>query len=191
MGDTSSYLRDNPVGNTEFLVGKAKEGSQAAWEEILERYRKMLRMHVRARLKLARRDSELDDVLQSAFLKAFQHIAKFEYRGEGSFRRWLATLVVRTYLNEIKARGPESGANDGALEHLEDEASTSRLAQSSEQTALLEALGKLDDEDRDILIQKMEDLSFERIAENLGVSREAARKRYALAQERLLRLMQA
>ena len=187
MGDTSSYLRDHPIGNTEFLVGKAKEGSQAAWEVILDRYRKMLKVHVRSRLGAG---FEPEDVLQTAFMKAFQHIETFEYRGEGSFRRWLATLVIRSCANERKVRRPETDV-DGALEHVEDQGSSSKLEQYTEQASLLEALGKLDDDDRDILIQrKIEELSFEKIGENLGVSREAARKRYALAQERLRRSMQ-
>jgi DNA-directed RNA polymerase specialized sigma24 family protein len=57
---------------------------------------------------------------------------------------------------------------------------------------MLEAMGKLSDEDRDILIQKnVEELSFDAIAAVLGCSRERAREKYATALERLERRMRA
>jgi hypothetical protein len=48
VGDTSEILRQSGGGNTEFLVSKAKAGSDAAWREIYRRYERMLIAQVQA-----------------------------------------------------------------------------------------------------------------------------------------------
>src|SRR5262245_52676102 len=122
MGDTTRWLRDHPIGNTEFLVDKAKAGSQTAWNEIYKRYRTMLVANVQARISgYARRRFDSEDVLQLAFFRAWQCIQSFEYRGEGSFRRWLATLVVNTFRNEDKRRKDEHGHAGPASDGDDDE----------------------------------------------------------------------
>ena len=53
---------------------------------------------------------------------------------------------------------------------------------------MLEALGQLGEEDRDILIQRVfEERSFEAIAESLECPRERIRQLYAVAIQRLQR----
>jgi DNA-directed RNA polymerase specialized sigma24 family protein len=89
VAETTDFLRRNPSGNTEYLVGKAKGGSEAAWREILRRYRTMLVFHVRARIHGVS-TPDVEDLLQRVLQKVVVHIQRFEYRGEGSFRKWLA-----------------------------------------------------------------------------------------------------
>ena len=196
MTDTSSFLRENPFGHTEFLVGKVRGGSQAAWEELYRRYRTMLVAQVQARIPgFALRRFDAEDVLQTALTRAWQNIDSFEYRGEGSFRRWLATLVVNAFLNELKRqRAEREGAHETevepgqvtAAEHARDR----ELGQQS--AAMLEALGQMTDEDRDILIQRhFEELSFEAIASIQGCKREQARQHYSQAFERLQQRLRA
>lgn len=191
MGDTSSNLRDRQIGNTEFLVGKAKAGSEAAWKEIYARYKTMLVAQVQARIPgFARRRFDADDVLQVAIMRAWQSLPDFEYRGDGSFRRWLATLVIRTFDSALRDGRPDVGAEERGLSKVEDESSGLSLELRQERVAMLEALGKMDDEDRDLLIQRhFEELSFEQIGEILGCSREKARGLYTLAFQRLQRLL--
>lgn len=192
MGETSSYLRDHPAENTEYLVNKAKAGSQAAWERIYAQYRKMLIAHVQARIfGFARRRFDAEDLLQIAFKNAWMSIRDFEYRGEGSFRRWLATLIVNAFQNELRHPHVEAAPNEGGeLEALPVPQAEVELG--VDRTAMLEALGLLDDEDRDILIQRhFEELSFEDIARIQGCARESARTIYAQALKRLQRKLRA
>ena len=193
MGETSSDLRNKRIGNTEFLVGKAKAGSEAAWKEIYARYRTMLVAQVQARIPgYARRRFDADDVLQTAFMRAWQSIPDFEYRGDGSFRRWLATLVIRSFDSARRNRRPDARADEGGLERVEDESSGLELETCQERAEMLEAMGGMSDEDRDILIQRhVEELTFEQIGEVLGVPRESARQQYMQAFRRLQRLMDA
>lgn len=193
MGETSSYLRDHPGENTEFLVAKAKAGSQAAWERIYAQYRKMLIAQVQARSPgFARRRFDAEDILQIAFKNAWEGIRDFEYRGEGSFRRWLATLIVNAFQNELRHPTVEYAVagEGGELEALP--VSQTDVELGLDRTAMLEALGLLDDEDRDILIQRhFEELSFEDIARIQGCARESARTIYAQAVKRLQRKLRA
>ncbi len=189
MGETTSYLRDHPSENTEFLVGKAKAGSQAAWERIYAQYRKMLIAQVQSRTPgFARRRFDAEDILQIAFENAWKSIRDFEYEGEGSFRRWLSTLVVNAFQNELRRkRLDEEAAGNGGERDLEAlPGSETAVDLGLERTAMLEAMGLLGDEDRDILIQRhIEELSFEDIGRILGCARKRAQSLYAQAVKRL------
>lgn len=46
---------------------------------------------------------DIKDVLQESFLKIFNAMHKFEYKGPGSLRGWSARIVVNEALNHIKA----------------------------------------------------------------------------------------
>lgn len=191
VSDTSSYLRENPAAHTEFLVDKAKGGSEAAWRELYTRYRKMLVTNVQARIPgFARRHFDAEDVLQAAVMKAWQRIESFQYQGEGSFRRWLTTLVLNEFQNELRGKHRDNPLSlDAAAAPSElDRRAVQDNGLSDAKTGLLEALGQIQDEDRDILIQRVfEERSFDAIAASLECPREKVRQLYALAVQRLQR----
>ena len=193
---TATEPSETDLGKTDVLLGQAKGGDQQAWKRLFERYRKMLRAHVEARIfGFARRRLDAEDVLQAAFMRAWQAIESFEYKGEGSFRRWLACVVVNTCTNELRAH--QSGSlqlltSDKVMaEHAEQQAQE-HSEREERRIAMMEAMGALEEEERDILIMRIvEELSFEEIGKALGCSREKARELYGTAQERLMRRMSA
>jgi RNA polymerase sigma-70 factor (ECF subfamily) len=187
-------LREEPdqPDRTDFLLGRARSGDQDAWKRLFERYKKMLRAHVEARIRgFARRRLDAEDVLQAAFLRAWESIGKFEYQGEGTFRRWLARVVVNTCSDELAANWSGSlqeGANERAMEQHAERQAQELDEREERRIAMMEAMGALSEEERDILIQRIvEERSFETIGRTLGCSREKARELYATALERLLR----
>lgn len=191
LGDTSEILAQG-AGNTEFLVSKAKQGSDAAWTEIYKRYRVMLIAQVQSQfVRFRDRRFDAEDVLQQAFTNAWRNIQDFEYRNEGAFRRWLSTLVLNAFRNLLAARGPRERETDsGELKQIEDPTPEGNHARKQLNAGILEALGKLDEVDRDILIQHdIEGRSFEEIAETLRASREKVRLLYKDALDRLKRLL--
>jgi RNA polymerase sigma-70 factor (ECF subfamily) len=141
----------------------------------------------------ARRRFDADDVLQAAFARAWTSIQGFRYEGEGSFRCWLATLVVNEFRDQLGRQRTErkhraEGDHEEQIAGLADEADVRRQELREEHVALLESLGLLSDEDRDILILRhFEKLSFAAIGDVLNCDREGARRRYLQAQERLLK----
>ena len=187
--DTAAFLSQHPLGNTEFLLERARAGSDVAWREILRRYRTMLVYQLRARIPgFARHHFDEEALLQDVFAKAWVHIARFEYRGEGSFRRWLARLIVNEFLNQKRARNEEvaqRACEAPELTQLEDKGAAESTASEQEHVALIQGLGELDEEDRDLIIMRLEGLSWDAIAEALECTYETAKVRYAEALGRL------
>jgi RNA polymerase sigma-70 factor, ECF subfamily len=73
------------------LIAAVIKGNSAAFEPLVVRYSP--RIFATAR-RYARRDSEVEDIAQEVWLKAFQKLAGF--RGEAPFEHWLMRLAVRT-----------------------------------------------------------------------------------------------
>ena len=73
------------------LIAAALKGDAASFEPLVEKYSP--RVFATAR-RYARRDSEVDDIVQEVWMKAFQKLASF--RGEAPFEHWLMRLAVHT-----------------------------------------------------------------------------------------------
>ena len=48
---------------------------------------------------------EVEDVMQDSFVKIFTSIDKFELRGEGSLKSWIARIVANESLDYIRRNG--------------------------------------------------------------------------------------
>jgi RNA polymerase sigma-70 factor (ECF subfamily) len=83
------------------LVHASKSGDVAAFEELVKRYdRKLLR--IAQHLTHNREDAE--DVVQEAFLKAFQHLDQF--RENSKFSTWLIRITLNQSLMKLRKRRP-------------------------------------------------------------------------------------
>jgi RNA polymerase sigma-70 factor, ECF subfamily len=73
------------------LIKAVLGGETSAFEVLITRYQP--RIFGTAR-KYARRESEVEDIVQEVFLKAFNKLSTF--RGDSPFEHWLMRLAVRT-----------------------------------------------------------------------------------------------
>src|SRR5689334_12491104 len=73
------------------LIAAVLKGDTACFEPLVARYSP--RIFATAR-RYARRDSEVEDIVQEVWNKAYQKLASF--RGEAPFEHWLMRLAVRT-----------------------------------------------------------------------------------------------
>jgi RNA polymerase sigma-70 factor, ECF subfamily len=73
------------------LIAAVLKGDAASFEPLVEKYSP--RVFATAR-RYARRESEVEDIVQEVWLKAFQKLASF--RGEAPFEHWLMRMTVRT-----------------------------------------------------------------------------------------------
>src|SRR5208282_2754287 len=73
------------------LISAARQGDAASFEPLITKYQG--RVFATAR-RYARRESEVEDIVQEVFIKAFQKLDGF--RGEAPFEHWLMRLAVRT-----------------------------------------------------------------------------------------------
>ena len=47
-------------------------------------------------------EDQVKDILQDAFIRIFQKIGTFRYRGEGSLRAWMSRIVANGALQELR-----------------------------------------------------------------------------------------
>jgi len=73
------------------LIAAVLKGDAASFEPMVEKYSP--RIFAMAR-RYARRESEVEDIAQEVWLKAFEKLGSF--RGEAPFEHWLMRLAVRT-----------------------------------------------------------------------------------------------
>src|SRR5580698_9337908 len=73
------------------LIAAVIQGDTASFEPLIVKYQP--RVFATAR-RYARRESEVEDIVQEVFIKAFQKLGSF--RGEAPFEHWLMRLAVRT-----------------------------------------------------------------------------------------------
>ena len=73
------------------LIAKVLKGDAASLEPLVKKY--LPRVFATAR-RYARRESEIEDIVQEIWMKAFQKLHSF--RGEAPFEHWLMRLAVRT-----------------------------------------------------------------------------------------------
>jgi len=73
------------------LIAAVLKGDRASFEPLVRKYSP--RVFATAR-RYARRESEVEDIAQEAWLKAFEKLKSF--RGDAPFEHWLMRLTVRT-----------------------------------------------------------------------------------------------
>jgi RNA polymerase sigma-70 factor, ECF subfamily len=91
------------------LIAAVLKGDAASFEPLIEKYSP--RVFATAR-RYARRESEIEDIVQEVWLKAYQKLASF--RGEAPFEHWLMRLAVRTCYDFLRShqRNRESAFSD-------------------------------------------------------------------------------
>ena len=80
------------------LIAAVLKGEAASFEPLVEKYSP--RIFAMAR-RYARRESEVEDIAQQIWLKAFEHLSS--YRAEAPFEHWLMRLAVRTCYDALRA----------------------------------------------------------------------------------------
>jgi RNA polymerase sigma-70 factor, ECF subfamily len=166
------------------LVHASQDGDVAAFGELVKRYdRKLFRIahHV------TQNPQDAEEVVQDAFLKAFQNLARF--RGDSKFSTWLIRITLNQGLMRLRQRRVTREVSlennpcseDGNLPFdLADWApNPEQLYRAAELKAILrKALRKLSPESRMVFVLRdIEGLSLEQTAEALGLSVGAVKAR--------------
>lgn len=93
------FARIADVERTEAdLIAAVLKGDTESFEPIVQKY--LPRVFATAR-RYARRESEVEDIVQEVWLKAFQKLHTF--RGDAPFEHWLMRLTVRTCYDFLRA----------------------------------------------------------------------------------------
>jgi RNA polymerase sigma-70 factor, ECF subfamily len=153
------------------LVQRAAGGDVGAFEMLVRRYQLgVFRLCVR----MLEDRQAAEDAAQDVFLVAWRSMGRF--RGEAKFSTWLYRIATNRCLRELRRRAPTLELPEGlaateGVPHLVVEAAEGLAAVGA-------AMGRLSLEQRmALLLREVEGLSYDQIAEVLGVSVAAVKSR--------------
>ncbi|MBK1644190.1 RNA polymerase sigma factor RpoE [Thiocapsa imhoffii] len=152
------------------LVARAQKGDKRAFDLLVIKYQQKVANLIS---RYIRDPSEVMDVSQDAFLKAYRALPGF--RGESAFYTWLYRIAVNTVKNHLVAQGRRPPGDDVEAEIAEqmDMGTRLREAGTPERHALTDEIaqtvqGALDDLPDDlrtaIVLRELEGMSYEEIA---------------------------
>jgi RNA polymerase sigma-70 factor (ECF subfamily) len=176
------------------LIAASLEGDSAAFGDLVRRYQDRLYNTV---YRLLDNADDAQDVVQDAFLNAYQSLAGF--KGDSQFFTWLYRIAVNTAISHKRKQrltlSIEAARNGlGRVEPL-DTSDTSRpgqaLERAEEERRVQRALNRLSLEHREVLILKdLEGEKYEAMAERLGVPIGTIRSRLHRARCELRELLE-
>ncbi len=166
------------------LVARAQAGDGAAFSELITRYQNKI---YRLAKHITQNDEDAEDVLQEAFLKAYEHLDGFQ--GNSKFYTWLVRIAVNESLMKLrKRRGDRTVPLDEPLDTGEETVKREiavwednpeqRYSQEEMRAILDEAVQSLKPDFRTVFVLRdIEELSTEETAETLGISIPAVKSR--------------
>lgn len=171
------------------IVERVLEGDLALYELLMRRHNQRVYRAIRS---ILRDDAECEDVMQEAYVRAYQHLKQFE--GRAQFSTWLTRIAVNEALRRLAARGrmdpldmPYDGEDEPMPLPVEDTKTPELLASRSEAAGLLEqAIMALPQGYRTvIMLRDVEEMSTAETAEALSLTESNVKVRLHRAHELL------
>ena len=123
----------------EEVVRRVLGGETALFELIMRRYNQRLYRVARA---ILRDDAEAEDVMQDAYVRAYEHLAQFA--GRSQFATWLTRIAIHEALAraERRRRTEQLGANDWNKGTGNEEVTVAANALNPEEQLSVSELGR-------------------------------------------------
>ncbi|HBY64628.1 MAG TPA: RNA polymerase sigma factor [Solibacterales bacterium] len=182
------------------LLDRARKGDDRAFAALVEKYeRKIFRL---AR-NITQNETDAEDVLQEAFLKAYEHLPEFQ--GQSKFYTWIVRIAVNEALMKLRKRKSdrtvsmdeniETGEDAPIVREIAvwDDDPEKRYSREEIREILDDAIASLKPAFRTVFVLRdVEELSTEETAEALNLSIPAVKSRLLRARlqlrEKLTRL---
>ncbi len=186
--DFQSYNSDPDV----LLMLDFQRGNRASFENLMRKYYKRI---FNFALRFLRNREAAEDLAQEVFIRVYQ--SAHTYQPKAGFRTWIYTIAKNLVLNELKKKGRFAVSLDEPMEteegetfrQLEDPHAAhplERLALAERAQKVREAIDGLPPQQRMVVVfYRFERLSYEEIAETLGLSVSAVKSLLSRARENL------
>jgi len=171
------------------LVERVQRGDKRAFDLLVLKYQQRITKLI---ARYVKDHSEVLDVAQEAFIKAYRALPKF--RGDSAFYTWLYRIAINTAKNHLVSRGRRPPGSDLDAEEVEridapcsmrENATPEALAMRDEMmqgiAASVEALP--DELKTAILLRELEGMSYEEIAQAMECPVGTVRSRIFRARE--------
>ena len=152
------------------LVRRVQQGDKSAFDLLVRKYQRRVAKLVS---RFISDRSEVEDVTQEAFIKAYRALPKF--RGDSAFYTWLYRIATNTAKNYLVAAGRRpprsdvditSGATEQGFELVGDNSPEGELASEEIRRVINDALEQMPEELRLALTMcEFDGLSYDEIAE--------------------------
>jgi RNA polymerase sigma-70 factor (ECF subfamily) len=173
------------------LVAAAQAGDISAFETLVSRYERKI---FRLAQNITQNREDAEDVMQEAFLKAYEHLSGFQ--GNSRFYTWLVRIAVNQALMKLRKRRPNQVSIDEEVNTGEDlipreiedwgPSPEDRYKQTEMSDILSSTIADLDPPFRIVFqLRDIEELSTEETAEALGLSVPAVKSRLLRARLKL------
>jgi RNA polymerase sigma-70 factor (ECF subfamily) len=176
-------------GPDEELVARAQMGDKRAFDLLVVKYQQKVASLI---ARYMRDSSEVQDVTQEAFLKAYRALPRF--RGDSAFYTWLYRIAINTVKNHLVAQGRRPPGDDLEADVAEQMDMGGRLREHAtpERELLTDEIARtvqaaLDDLPDDlrtaIVLREIEGMSYEEIADAMECPIGTVRSRIFRARE--------
>lgn len=187
---------DHSAAQDDALVHAARGGDMAAFEELVARHRD--KIYARA-YTMMRNEEEAVDLSQEAWVKAWQRLVQFQ--GESSFTTWITRIVINLCLDELRKKKRQRAES---IDELNEESGgverqmpvvtinpTERLERAELRVRIDEAMGKLSEAHRTVLIlHEFEHMEYKNIAKTMNCSIGTVMSRLFYARRKMASLLQ-
>jgi RNA polymerase sigma-70 factor (ECF subfamily) len=94
------------LSNENEILKRIVEGEKNLYAVIMRKYNQRL---YRVAISIINNESEVEDVIQTAYIKAYEHLAKFRFGS--SFSTWITRILINESLMHLKKADQISNAN--------------------------------------------------------------------------------
>lgn len=169
----------------EEIVARVLAGELALFELLMRRNNRRV---YRAARGIVRDDREAEDVMQDAYVRAYEHLRSFDHRAK--FSTWLVRIAVNEALARLrrtKRHEPIESLPEHDAMSATNEPSPEQNASDGEMRDVLErAIGGLPDDFRVVfMLRAVEGMTGPEAAESLGIPEDTVRTRLHRARVRL------
>ncbi len=171
------------------LVERVQRGDKAAFDILVLKYQHKI---VKLISRYVRDHSEVLDVAQEAFIKAYRALPRF--RGDSAFYTWMYRIAINTAKNYLVAKGrrlpnddidaQEAEQYEGAVGLKEYATPENMLLRDEVETTIFSAIDQLPEDLRTaITLREIEGMSYEEIAQAMECPVGTVRSRIFRARE--------
>jgi RNA polymerase sigma-70 factor (ECF subfamily) len=172
------------------VVQRVRGGDLLLFEILMRRHNRTI---FRAARAILRSDDEAEDVMQHAYVRAFEHLG--DYQGQARFSAWITRIAVYEALARLRRRKFVTPLEDCDADEAEMTATHLLTPEQRVSDAELRAITEaaIDELPRDFrlvfVLRAVEQMSVADVAECLGVPAQTVKTRFFRARLRLQQIL--
>lgn len=177
------------------MVRQAQSGSKADFGKLVSQYYEMVYAVVYG---VVHHREAARDVAQEVFMKAFREIRRFA--GQSKFKTWLYRIAINAAIDHIRAKRPAESLDATDASDDEDRPALvvpdksagprDRARQAELRVLLKQAMDQLSPDHRAMMVMReWEELSYDEIAEALGIQIGTVMSRIFYARRKLAEIL--